>query len=226
MNEFDLPQMTAVPRVELPTYEESKQTQIESDKSYAMKLARDESMSDSESDSINFQSLRLNESNKVRNDNLSKDIELEKSRLYRESEQIKIERDRMKKYYDDTARNHHRDQTQQLYREKYDIEKERRLMNLGLNLIPSHAYVGRNILEDKIETLVKRELNKDNNQRSESDLIELITSLVKKSAPTRRPPKKKSATHSRPTKKKSAKKKSAKKKSAKKKSAKKKSAKK
>ena len=201
MSEFDLPIATLAP----PPYEDQKTDQIRSDEEYARQLAREDSHSDSDIDAIKFQGSLLDDLNKERDDSIEKERnasrEKEREQLRRESEQNIRERDQIKKSYDDARRE--RDQAQtQLYREKYDIDKERRLRNLGLNLIPSYSTVSKNFLDDKIENLVKRELKRGDDQKSESELMDLIKSLVEKSTtrrkhPIRRKPKKKSANKSK-----------------------------
>ena len=106
-------------------------------------------------------------------------------------------------------------------RKLYDTEKERRLRLISYNLIPTYSDLYyKNILENNINSLIKKELTKEttaSKEKTDSEMINLVKTLIDKSIPKKKSAKKRSA------KKKSAKKKSAKKKSAKKKSAKKRS---
>jgi hypothetical protein len=220
--------------------------QLADDEEFAKQILRDESGSDSDVDILKSQYNILDTHNKSINDRRESEYEKlkqeseilkrEKEQEHKRYENIRHEKEQEQKRYENIR--HEKEQEQKkyeqikkeydnnkykvdllhdnLYREKYDIDKERRLLNIGLNLIPSYSSINRNILEDKIESLVKKEVQKGSDtQKSEIELINLVKELIKKSEPRRRPPKKKSP------KKKSSKKKSAKKKSAKKKSAKK-----
>jgi hypothetical protein len=104
-------------------------------------------------------------------------------------------------------------------RKLYDTEKERRLRLISYNLIPTYSDLYyKNILENNINSLIKKELTKEttaSKEKTDSEMINLVKTLIDKSIPKKKSAKKRSS------KKKSAKKKSAKKKSAKKKSAKK-----
>jgi hypothetical protein len=228
MDEFDLPGELPPPLPPLPSYEDLKIQQMRNDEEYARNLSREESGSDSDSDALKVQGSLLGDFNNERDTNRDREranLKRESEQLKRERDQMKIESDTMRRSYDSANRERNNANTQ-LYREKYDNEKERRLRDFGLNLIPHQSIIGRNFLENKIEQLVKRELKRGDDQKSESELSELIKSLIKKSTTSRKPISKKKSSKKKEPNKKSSKKKAPKKKSSKKKAPKKKSSKK
>lgn len=235
---FDIPFELQV-NEEPSSHQDFINNQVSSDEEYARQLAKElgaENQAQAFSDYEDFQP----SSNKPSpsppsssNNNDSVRHHQDMVNIQYQSEQFKKERDLARQERDENKR---RAEQERLNREstertlnavkanrKYDWEKDRRLKILGLNLLPS-TYDGfrRTSMEDKINDLIKKELQKEtqsSKEKSDSEMLSLVKTLIKKNTPTRKPRKKS-------VKKKSVKKKSAKKKPVKKKSAKKKSAKK
>ena len=65
----------------------------------------------------------------------------------------------------------------------YDMERDGRLRLLGYNLLPKYSDLYyRNKVEEKINDLIKRELNKDTTkEKTDAELLQLIKSLIKES---------------------------------------------
>ena len=81
----------------------------------------------------------------------------------------------------------------------YDFDKELRLKNLGLRLIPAYSDIyKRQTMEEKINDLIKKELEKEtksSKEKTDLELINLVKTLLKKKAPKKKSvkkPKKKS----------------------------------
>ena len=209
-------------------FDNTMQSNLLSDSEYAMQIAREESGSSSDVEVLNSQFNQLNNINNARDENRAREYEL----LKKESDLIKKENEESKKKYEDIKKVNETvryDQMKRdyesikrekdllsnnLYRDRYDIDKERRLLNLGLNMIP-YTSINRNNLEDKIAQVVKQEMNKSvDTQKNEDELLLLIKTLIKKSEPSRKPVRRIKRKSAKKSKKKSAKK--SKKKSAKK----------
>lgn len=136
-------------------------------------------------------------------------------------DEARKERDEVKKDRDRERAERQRAERTVRNLRSYDDDKERRLRALGLRLLPTYSDLYRKqTMEEKINELIKKELQKETTSikpKTDSELLSLVKTLIKKSASKKKPVKKRSA------KKKSAKKKPAKKRSKKKKSAKKRS---
>ena len=209
-------------------FDSTMQSNLLSDAEYAMQIAREESGSSSDVEALNGQFNQFNNITNIRDETRAREYEL----LKKESDLIKKENEESKKKYEDIKKVNETavryDQMKRdyesvkrekdllsnnLYRDRYDIDKERRLLNLGLNLIP-YTSINRNNLEDKIAQVVKQEMNKSvDTQKNEEELLLLIKTLIKKSEPSRKPVRRIKRKSAKKSKKKSAKK--SKKKSAK-----------
>jgi hypothetical protein len=205
MSEFDLPHF-------------GPQTQMESDEEMARKLAREDYQSDSDADTIQIEGMRLDEMHKKKeqerdqerqNKEQERKLEYEnkdrerENKHQRERDQDRQDRDYMKRQYDNVRSD------RDYLRRAYDNDKESRLRTIGLSLLPSYTSYEKSRMTDKINELIKRELKKESlNQPEKTDveLIGLVKSLIKKTAPQRNPRKKSKKKSVKKSKKKSVKK--------------------
>jgi hypothetical protein len=66
----------------------------------------------------------------------------------------------------------------------YDMERDGRLRLLGYNLLPKYSDLYyRNKVEEKINDLIKRELNNTNKEKTDDELMQLVKKLIKESEP-------------------------------------------
>jgi hypothetical protein len=72
-------------------------------------------------------------------------------------------------------------------RRSYDIEKERRILSLGTRLIPAYEDIFyKNRIEEKINALIKKELQKEttsSKEKTDSELLKLVKTLITKNQP-------------------------------------------
>ena len=66
----------------------------------------------------------------------------------------------------------------------YDMERDGRLRLLGYNLLPKYSDLYyKNKVEEKINDLIKRELNNTNKEKTDDELMQLVKKLIKESEP-------------------------------------------
>jgi hypothetical protein len=206
----------------LPSYDDVIQNQISSDEEFARGIAEGEGVDQAQALS-DYEDNPPNRPSSQSNNDAHERQQRERINMQQQSDIFKKERDQAIRDRDSNKRRadqeqsvrHQAEQTLSNVRANrdYNWDKDRRLRLLGLGLLPP-AYDGfrRTSMEDKINELIKKELNKEtttSKEQTDNELMSLVKTLIKKNTPTRKPRRKKS-------KKKSAKKKS-KKKSAKKK---------
>ena len=77
----------------------------------------------------------------------------------------------------------------------YDYDRERRLRLLGLGLIPDDSYMSKALLEDKVNELIKKELNKETTApkpTTDEEMVKLIKIAIDADKPTKHSKPKKS----------------------------------
>jgi hypothetical protein len=66
----------------------------------------------------------------------------------------------------------------------YDMERDGRLRLLGYNLLPNYSDIYyKNKVEEKINDLIKRELNNTTREKTDDELMQLVKKLIKESEP-------------------------------------------
>jgi hypothetical protein len=220
----DVPIPLALPSDDIPSYGDVIQDQISSDEEFARGIAEGDgvdqaqALSDYEDNPPNSPSSPPNTPQQPNDDSQERHRQ-ERDNMQHQSDSFKKERDQAIRDRDSNRRRADQEQSARLQTEQtlsnvradrdYDWDKDRRLRLLGLGLLPP-AYDGfrKTSMEDKINELIKKELNKEtttSKEKTDSELMSLVKTLIKKNTPARKSRKKKS-------KKKSVKKKSVKKK--------------
>jgi hypothetical protein len=213
----DIPIPLAFPADDNPLEGDAIQNQISSDEEFARGIAEEDGVDQAQALS-DYEDTPPNRPPSPSNNDAQESQRQERVNIQHQSDSFKKERDQAIRDRDFNRRRAEQEHSDRLQTEQtlsnvranrdYNWDKDRRLRLLGLGLLPS-AYDGfrKTSMEDKINELIKKELNKEtttSKEKTDSELMSLVKTLIKKNTPTRKPPKKKS-------KKKSVKKKSKKK---------------